>query len=83
MAYEQKDNSASLFKNDKGGNDKRPDYRGNGMVNGKLVKLAAWVQTAQKSGEKYLAIKFEEPQAAPATSSPNPVDNGEETGLPF
>lgn len=74
MAYEQKDNSGSLFKNDKDGNDKRPDYKGEGMVFGKMVKLAAWAKTSQK-GTEYLSIKFEEPQAAQQTSRTNSVDD--------
>ena len=31
MAYEHKPGSFSLFKNDKGDNEKRPDYTGEGM----------------------------------------------------
>jgi len=77
MAYEQKDNTAALFRNDKGDNDKRPDYRGDGMVNGQLVRLSAWVSTPQNGGAKYLKIKFEEPRqeqrAAPKADEPKPV----------
>lgn len=42
--FEQKDNSGVLFKNDKQGNDKRPDYTGNIMVNGVEMWLSAWVK---------------------------------------
>ncbi len=32
MAYEQKPGDFTLFKNDKEGNEKRPDYTGNGLA---------------------------------------------------
>lgn len=60
MAYEQRDNTGSLFKNDKQGNESRPDYKGKAMVNGEMVEVSAWVRTAE-SGKKYMSLVFQEP----------------------
>jgi len=78
----QKDLEGVLFKNDKGSNEKRPDYRGTIMIEGKTYKLSSWVNTIKqgdKAGEKFLSIKAElgQPnQSTPAPSQP-------ETDLPF
>jgi hypothetical protein len=68
MAYEQKDNSGALFRNDKGDNASRPDYTGDCLVDGKPKRMAAWLKDG-KNG-KFMSIKFDEPreqqQQAPA-----------------
>ena len=61
MAYEQKNDSGSLFKNDKkGDNDKAPLYKGKCVVDGVEKEMAAWMQTS-KSGVTYMSLKFSEP----------------------
>ena len=86
---ETRDNSGVLFRNDKGGNEKRPDYTGNAVVNGKPVKLSAWVRTST-SGNKYLSVAFSsteargEAQGAPTPTAPKSApksDNPDD--LPF
>ena len=62
--YYKNQDSAALFKNDKGNNPKRPDYRGKASVNGKDYQIAAWVNDT-KDGEKYLSIKFDSPEHKP------------------
>lgn len=70
MAYEMKPNTFSLFENDKKGNEKAPDYKGKGLIDGKEVKIAVWKRTSQ-SGIEYLsgsvedAVKQETPQPQP------------------
>ena len=58
MAYELKNNSFSLFLNDKKGNEKRPDFSGRGMVSGVEVKIAVWKRTSQ-SGVEYWSGSIE------------------------
>jgi len=53
-------NKGTLFKNDKGDNPKRPDYQGKINVNGKEMKLAAWIQTPKNGGDKFIAITVSE-----------------------
>ena len=68
MAYEQKDNSASVFENDKGDNPNRPDFRGKGMIDGKLVWVSAWKKQTD-DGKKWLSLAFQpREEQAPAPS---------------
>lgn len=60
MAYEIKDNTFSLFENDKKGNDKAPDYKGKGKVSGVEIKVAVWKRKSA-SGIEYLSGTIEEP----------------------
>lgn len=90
MAYEMKPNTFSLFENDKKGNDKRPDWSGKGLIDGKEVKIAVWKRTSQ-SGIEYLsgsveeAVKQEtpqpEPQPEPEKAAPQP--EGLDDTIPF
>lgn len=59
MSYEIKDNTFTLFNNDKKGNDLAPDFKGRGLVNGKDVQIAVWKKTA-KSGTEYLSGSISE-----------------------
>jgi len=51
-------NSGALFKNDKKGNEKAPDYAGKINVDGKEMRLAAWIREG-KSG-KFMSLKVSE-----------------------
>jgi uncharacterized protein (DUF736 family) len=58
---DRKDNTASLFKEEEKTNERGPDYTGMGLIEGKELRLAAWINEA-KSGKKYLSIQFSEPR---------------------
>lgn len=69
----------ALFKNDKGDNPKRPDYRGTLTLNGVEYKASLWIRQ-DKKGNDYLngsiEVKTEgAPQSnrAPAPSRPAPA----------
>lgn len=53
------DNSGVLFKNDKGNNPKRPDYRGSIAVVGVDYNISGWIRESKKSGDKFLSLKVE------------------------
>lgn len=53
MSYDNT-NSGVLFRNDKDGNEKRPDYTGKINVDGEEKRLAAWIKDG-KNG-KFLSI---------------------------
>lgn len=55
--YEQKNNSGSLFVNDKGENESRPDRTGDAMIDGVMYRMAGWVNTSA-NGKQYLSMKF-------------------------
>lgn len=92
MSKYDNSNSAALFANDKKGNEKAPDYKGKGQVNGKDVELSAWVRKSEK-GTSFLSITFSEPYKKEggsfSKSSEKPTYQSRQTtvkqddGLPF
>ena len=58
--FEHKENTGSVFTNDKKGNDKAPDLKGQVNVGGKLYNVAMWVKDGNKG--KFYSMKIEEPQ---------------------
>lgn len=76
MSEYDNNNSGALFKNDKEGNDKRPDYKGKSEVAGVQYYVSAWIRQS-KAGKTYMSLKYEPvdaaqapaPAAAPAQSS--------------
>lgn len=87
MAYEQRDNSGSLFKNDRKEKETHPDYKGDAMVNGQMVWMSAWLKTAS-NGSKFMSFSFtpKEQQAAKPVAKSAPKaepDFDMEDDLPF
>jgi len=70
-------NSGIITRNDKQGNESRPDYRGSINVEGREYWLSAWIKTGRDGtkleGQKYMSLsvkpKDEIPAPAPATMS--------------
>ena len=56
--------SGALFKNDKGDNEKRPDYKGSAEIEGVQYWVSAWIRDGAKG--KFMSMKYEkkEQQAA-------------------
>lgn len=56
-------NRGNLFRNDKGGNDARPDYRGSLDVDGVQYWVSAWIKVAgpnsKTPGQKFLSLSIE------------------------
>jgi len=58
MAYEPKEGTGSLRRNNKdGGNPNWPDYQGEAMINGVKVRISGWVKTSQ-NGNRYLSLSL-------------------------
>jgi len=53
MSQYDNEKKFALFKNDKGENPKRPDYRGTLTLGGVEYKLSAWIREDKKGG-KYM-----------------------------
>jgi len=65
MAFVLKDGQGTLHRNDKDGNEARPDYRGEVMIAGTLYRLSGWIKNGQKG--KWMSLSAEVPQQeAPA-----------------
>lgn len=63
-----------MFRNDKGDNPARPDYRGRCMIEGKRYRMSAWVREAKESGQSYLSISYTlHPDETPAPAAAPPV----------
>lgn len=70
-AFQQKPGQFALFKNDKQGNDARPDYRGDGLdLDGTPITVAAWLKPT-KSGGKFMACQIQ-PKDRDRHSEPPP-----------
>lgn len=84
-----------LFQNDKGGNPKRPDWRGKVFIGGEEYRLSGWKTTKRDgTGEEYIRGKVEKidpnaPKYEPrqtSTPMPTPPRRAEEAAtedIPF
>lgn len=53
----------TIFRNDKGDNPKRPDYKGELKTpDGTHLNVSLWVREAKKSGMKFLSGQVDAPQ---------------------
>ena len=69
MAYEPKDNSGALFKNDRREKETHPHYKGDIRIDGRDYWLSAWLKES-KTGTKFMSLsvtpKEESRASAPA-----------------
>lgn len=66
MAYEQKDLSGSLFKNDRKNTANHPDYTGSVLVDGVDYWLSAWIKDGKKGKWMSLGLKRKDASDKPA-----------------
>ena len=59
MAFDN-DMKGAMFPNDKGDNDKRPDFRGDVTIGGVKYSLSAWNNTAKNTGKPYISLAVSE-----------------------
>ena len=65
--------SGVLFKNDKEGNESRPDYRGKCEIEGVEYFISAWIRTPKKGGDKFMSLSFKPKEQNYEASIPEPA----------
>lgn len=69
MAFETKNNSGNLFKNDRREKDTHPHARGEAMIDGVLYEIAAWTNEGKNGKFQSLSFKRKEPRQEPRQHS--------------
>lgn len=72
MAYETRDNSGSIFRNENKESENHPNGQGKCMVGGVMYYISAWVKT-DKNGHKWQSLAFKpvgDVKAKPAEKKP-------------
>jgi hypothetical protein len=66
-------NRGVLFKNDQGGNPKRPQYRGSLNVGGTDYNISAWIKESRKDGSKFMSLSVEPKRDKPMAGNKKPL----------
>jgi hypothetical protein len=82
MAFEKKEGSGALFKNNDRQKDTHPEYRGDILINGVEYWLSAWVKEGKNGKFFSLAAKKKEERQGD-TVKRNPGKQEEDESLPF
>ena len=81
MAFEQKDNSGSVFVNDNKTQDSHPDRSGSAKIGGVDYWVNGWLKKT-KTGEPYLSLSFRRKDAA-TSSGGGPPKRDDDSTIPF
>ena len=73
MTFEQKDNTGTLFANEKK-KDNIPDYSGKFLIHGDEFQVSGWIKVSKK-GINYISLSFRQDNKNTTQSyrKPNPV----------
>lgn len=74
MAYEMKDNTGSLFANDRKTKDTHPSHKGQAKIGGVEYWVSAWVKESN-SGKRYFSFAFEPKDEQRAVADAQAPDN--------
>lgn len=83
MAFEQKDNSGSIFVNDNKSQDTHPDRTGSAKIGGVDIWVSGWLRKTTKTGEPYLALSFRRKDAATSSGGGSPKRDTDDAAIPF
>jgi len=82
MAFEKRDLTGSLFKNDKKISDSSPQYTGTITIDGVDYWQSAWVKES-KSGLKFFSQSFKRKDAPPQSYNAPPQNSVSDDDIPF
>lgn len=80
MAYELRELSGSLFKNDKKETEKHPNMTGSALIGGVDYWVAAWTKEGKKG--KFISLSFTPKEDKPA-SRPTKPSRSNDDDIPF
>ena len=83
MAYEQKDMSGSIFKNNRKEKDTHPDLSGTALIDGHEYWVSGW-KKKDRNGDTFVSLSFrpKEPMQS-IQRSPEPKPILEDDEIPF
>jgi hypothetical protein len=70
MAYIERDNTGSLFINDRKEKETHPDHKGTFTLNGVQYEIAAWKKQSQRGEFLSLSVKPKQERRAPPEGFP-------------
>lgn len=83
MAYQQRENSGTLFRNEKREKDSQPNARGTALIDGVEYEVSAWTKHGQKGAFQSLSFK-RKGDARPTQDDRNSYgDRHQEGEIPF
>jgi hypothetical protein len=83
MAFEKKEGSGALFKNDRKEKETQPDYRGDILINGQEYWLSAWIKEGAKGKFMSLAASPKDEATKPAPKQDAGDIAGLDSDVPF
>jgi hypothetical protein len=76
--YQQKDNSGSIFKNERKEQENHPDGKGSALIDGVEYWVSSWNRTSS-SGKQFRSLSFqrkEQPASVPQSGYKKPNQDG-------
>ena len=70
MAFELKENEFYIFRNRNKQSDAHPDFAGDGLVNGKVMRIAIWDKQTKKGDQMFKMILSEKKEGQQGQKPP-------------
>lgn len=83
MAFKHKDNSGSIFKNEKKEKDTHPNMTGSALIDGVEYWVSAWTKEGEKGRWQSLAFKPKTEKTSAGGTKHNAGRNEEDGDIPF